>query len=311
MQGRNYYAGNCETGQLTNKGWTQEQDTGAMYRRVYVESGFLPSSFDPSITYMRSDQDDRCVQSLQTMLEGFFPSSASSPQLDIFDINTLDKYYDNISPNSNVCPILKQYYNEAFLTPEWITHNDKFTLPLFAKLTKALGYPVTSISTFNQIHDCLCVHVCNEQPIPSGVTPALYNAVMAEFEYQYHTIYNYPTPVANAQAGIGFFLDEIKDYMLAIVNNSTSFPQYKLTLWSGHDTTLVPLLVAFNQWNGVWAQYASQMQFEIYRSRSQGTYSIRVAYDGKNLILPGCETEVCDWNTFYSFLLTILPNGNC
>ena len=139
----------------------------------------------------------------------------------------------------------------------------------------------------------------------------MYNAVMTEIEYQYHTIYHYPTPVANAQAGIGFLLDEMKDYMLAVVTNSTSFPQYKLTLWSGHDTTLVPLLVAFNQWNGVWAQYASQMQFEIYQSRSQGTYSIRIAYNGKNLVLPGCETEVCDWDTFYTFLLTLLPNGNC
>jgi len=32
MQGRNYYNGNCETGQLTNKGFEQEYATGKMYK---------------------------------------------------------------------------------------------------------------------------------------------------------------------------------------------------------------------------------------------------------------------------------------
>lgn len=62
MQGRNYYPGNCETGQLTNKGFQQEQDTGRMYRELYVDNyGLLPSTFDPSTTYIRADSEDRYV----------------------------------------------------------------------------------------------------------------------------------------------------------------------------------------------------------------------------------------------------------
>lgn len=30
-----------------------------MYRDVYVNSGFLPSTFDPSLIYLRSDEADR------------------------------------------------------------------------------------------------------------------------------------------------------------------------------------------------------------------------------------------------------------
>ena len=60
MGGRNYYKGDCQTGQLTDRGYLQELAVGEMYRSVYVNAQkFLPTSFDPSVTYFRSDQSDR------------------------------------------------------------------------------------------------------------------------------------------------------------------------------------------------------------------------------------------------------------
>lgn len=251
------------------------------------------------------------MQSLETMLDGFFPTQASQPQLHIYDINTLDKYYDNIAPNSNICPLLNTYEDEALRTPQYQQHYQKYTLPLYNALSAALGAPVKDDSTFEQIHDCLVVHACHQQPIPAGVNATLFEAVMAEFEYRYETVYNYPSSTVNAQAGIGYLLQEINQYWEAVVSNSTTFPQYKLTMWSGHDTTLVPLLVAFQQWTGVWAHYASQIQFEVYQNTSSGKFAMRVNYNGESLTLPGCGGTMCDWSAFSSFVQTLFPTGTC
>lgn len=252
----------------------------------------------------------RCILSLEAMLEGFYPSVATTPKYDIIDITTMDSYYDNISPNPNICPILNQYLDGSRNTPEYIQHQQKVTQPIYEALTQALGFTVDSWDTLNQIHDCAVVHACHDQ-LPSSITPELYDAVMEEFEYNYYAGYNYPSAVENAQAGIGYLLQEMSGFMLDVVNNSTTSQQYKLLLFSGHDTTLVPILNAFQQWNGIWAMYASQMQFELYQSKSTGSYSMRITYNGEPVMVPGCTNAVCPWNTFYSYLQTIFPNGNC
>ena len=61
LPNRNYFAGNCETGQLTNKGFEQEYMTGVMYRERYVVNGFLPPNYDSSLIYLRSDEADRLI----------------------------------------------------------------------------------------------------------------------------------------------------------------------------------------------------------------------------------------------------------
>ena len=134
---------------------------------------------------------------------------------------------------------------------------------------------------------------------------------MAEFDYQYKVMYSVPDPQTYARAGIGFLLSEMVDVMLDVVHNSTTSPQYQMTLWSGHDTTLVPILAALNQWDGIWAMYASQMQWEIYRDPFSSEYYLRVIYNGKELSLPGCPSTLCPWAAAYEFLQKVLPDGNC
>lgn len=247
--------------------------------------------------------------SLQTLLGGFYPSTATSENYQVYDIYTLDSYYDNITPNSNICPILESYYSEYARSPAYINHYNKYTVPLYNALSKALNFNVNSWSTFNQIHDCSVVHACHNQ-LPASLEP-LYNDIMAEFNYLYHGYYNYPDYKTFAQAGMGYFLQEMTQPMLNLINNGSSH-NYKLLLYSGHDTTILPILSAFNQWNGdYWAHYASQLQFELYKSSSTGAYSIRLAYNGENVILPGCSSALCDWDTYYSYLQTIFPTNNC
>ena len=85
-------------------------------------------------------------------------------------------------------------------------------------------------------------------------------------------------------------------------------PSVELLYFSGHDTTLMPLLVALGVWeaegvDGVWPPYASTVLFSVWRAESSSsTEGVRapeapeevvlVEYNGRELVLPACA-EPC------------------
>lgn len=82
-------------------------------------------------------------------------------------------------------------------------------------------------------------------------------------------------------------------------------PPPKLALFSGHDTTLMPILATLgeNVWSGTeWAPYASMILIEIHIMNSdkgsdfQSGYGFRLIYNGKVLTpeMDGCNSEICD-----------------
>jgi Histidine phosphatase superfamily (branch 2) len=82
----------------------------------------------------------------------------------------------------------------------------------------------------------------------------------------------------------------------------------KLALFSGHDTTLMPLLASLSPdlWGDMdWPPYASMVLLEIHAVHIEGTtdatifksdYAFRLLYNGQVLTdrMPGCELDLCD-----------------
>ena len=54
----------------------------------------------------------------------------------------------------------------------------------------------------------------------------------------------------------------------------------RLHLFSGHDTTLVPLLKGIGAWNDVWPPYSSDLAFELYED-SSGDHLVKIVYNGQ------------------------------
>lgn len=91
--------------------------------------------------------------------------------------------------------------------------------------------------------------------------------------------------------------------------SSGSTPPPKLALFSGHDTTLMPILATLGDkvWSGTdWAPYASMIQLEIHEIMSSSDlgpdfpsgYAFRLVYNGQVLTskMDGCaaDSELCD-----------------
>lgn len=110
---------------------------------------------------------------------------------------------------------------------------------------------------------------------------------------------------------------EIMDRINPLVNDETvdQFGRIipKLALFSGHDTTIMPLLATLGPdlWGDKdWAPYASMLLIEIHemvedgrtdRSTYKSSYAFRLLYNGKVLTsrIPGCtEAELCDVKHF-------------
>jgi hypothetical protein len=148
MQGRNFFAGNCETGQLTDRGWLQLRGLGEMYRTVYGEQyGLIGNSFDPSSQYFRTDADDRNVASMDGLLAGLFPANttAGSANWAAWNIDTMDSAYDDISPNPKLCPIFKSYTQNFTETTAYQAHEEEYSVRLYEQIFEAIGVPIDGV----------------------------------------------------------------------------------------------------------------------------------------------------------------------
>ena len=75
----------------------------------------------------------------------------------------------------------------------------------------------------------------------------------------------------------------------------------KMRLFSGHDTTLMPLLRAFGVEDCFWTPFAANIILELYEDTSNKAkvdHYVRVLYEFEELIIPGCDGALCQIDQF-------------
>jgi len=297
--------GTCLVGQLTSRGYEQQIANGKLFRQTYVNKlGFLPSKLNSSLLFIRSDNVPRTIQSAQSMLLGLYPPDTSLNETEILDIFIRDTDLDDLVENCQLCPKLCQVNDEAKTSSAYKTHIETVTLPFLKQLSKIFGYNVT-LDKFSHLMDCLVTHVCHSFSIPNGAS-AIYDQGVNETVWLTNYTMSYPNITYHARLGIGFLISDIVDQMIdGIKGNSAT----KFHLYSGHDTTLFPLLVAFGAVDGKWPHYASYLIFEVYSLNN--THYVRMLYNGNELKLGFCNGQVmCPYNKFMQYVSTIVPSNN-
>lgn len=109
---------------------------------------------------------------------------------------------------------------------------------------------------------------------------------------------------------------EIMEKINPIINGDSQ-PTTRLALYSGHDSTIAPLLASLGMWNATsWPPYASYFNVEVHEiidGQSDSKYfpskfAFRLVYNGQVITgnMPGCMSslEMCDIN-----VLTKRVNG--
>lgn len=89
---------------------------------------------------------------------------------------------------------------------------------------------------------------------------------------------------------------------------ATNQTQQLFALFSGHDTTVLPFIMAYNAWeDGLWPAYASLIRIELLKGKNISRFAktkgpsgdlIRMYYNDQLLNIPGCGSQTCPYEKF-------------
>eukprot|EP00871_Galdieria_phlegrea_P004431 jgi/Galph1/498/GphlegSOOS_G5156.1 len=284
----------CKRGQLTTLGVKQMVAVGELFHKRYFEELGLLQGDDmkDNDLFVRSTFMKRAVQSAQAFLYGFLSLNLSS--MPNIPIHVKDKKEENLFPNSYICPRIKDMYryarkllserSEEFLIPELQSERWNVKTPLdLIRLRdviisrEAHGLPPLVAADGS---------ILPEEQIVERGQRAMNNLVLG---------YDEKLREESLRLSGGMLVKELMENMRKSVKGTQP---YKCMLYSGHDTTLLPLLCMLDIYDDEWPSFGSFLSFEVF-SDSQGSFYVGVFYNGKQCRIPKCEDAIfCPWERF-------------
>lgn len=341
--------GTCQVGQLLLRGYEQEFQNGQFLKDAYTYqsdsydhdermrlidiSDKEYSAWSPKQLRYRADNDQRTIMSGQVLLRGLFGEQVQQYVWDTDNYPTIplhiaDRERDIVGPNSKVCPKLKDISKLAKQSPEYQAFdNSQESKDVRNFLKEKVGE-----MDQNTLLDCLMTTICTDRELPDDVNDYgeenSWFQALADYDVQSYNLVMKYNNSEYAKLGMGPLWAEILETWDLFLEGEFFFQSGppltpssdtsdteetiippRLSVYSGHDTTIMPLLASIspNLWNDTdWAPYASMMLIEIHEfidgwtdsSIFTSSYAFRLIYNGKILTpsVPGCpaDLELCD-----------------
>ncbi|XP_012692707.2 lysophosphatidic acid phosphatase type 6 [Clupea harengus] len=276
--------GGTYPGQLTTVGMQQLYDLGKRLRARYIqEVPFLTSSFSPAEVYVRSTNIVRTIESAKCLVAGLFQQK----QADVVPILTAEAEKEILYPNYHGCNLLRLLSGHRWA--------ESSTLPAIAEDLKsiqdALGIPVNQRVDFILIRDDMVARETHGLACPSELVSWRAIVERRAVDMIYH-IYE-PSKRENLQLCVGPLLHTMMANMDEKVKGVSPEPNRKLFLYSVHDTTLMPCLMALGIFDMKWPPYAADITLELLEHRTTKEAFVKVAYLGQDQKIPGCSGVIC------------------
>ncbi|XP_062390687.1 lysophosphatidic acid phosphatase type 6 [Sardina pilchardus] len=289
----NTLSGGTYPGQLTTIGMQQLYELGKRLRMRYIqEVPFLTPSFSPAEVYVRSTNIVRTIESAKCLVAGLFQQK----QADIVPILTTEAEQEILYPNYHGCKLLKMLSGHRWA--------ESSTLPDIAddlhKIQSELGIPSHQQVDFILIRDDMVARETHGLACPSEL--ASWKAIVERraVDMIYH-IYE-PSKRENLQLCVGPLLDTMLTKMEEKSKGTSSEPNRKLFLYSVHDTTLMPCLMALGIFDMKWPPYAADITLELHEHRTTKEAFVKVSYLGQDQQIPGCSGVICPLSEFQQAL---------
>lgn len=299
--------GNCSAGQLTVLGFQQQVELGQRLRARYqgtLFGGQSPPRYSPSTVYVRTTLVPRTQASAQGLLQGLFPeetnnrtASGADTPVQVIPMHTLDSGAEYMHINPSFCPRVAELV--ALMFAENSPSRNQL-LEIMAPYVAQIMKVFDSLDPFAGLtnYDSIKCRYCHQRPLPPGYTEELNTVLTKAFNLfntmQYNATYWTLAP---------FYGDLLRGLDDVVAGDST----LKFSLYSGHDTTVGPLLVALQAFDGIWPHYASNVEFELW-SDSKAGFLVHVMYNLEDLALPGCgNTSWCTLDQLHRVLEASMP----
>ncbi|XP_038576602.1 lysophosphatidic acid phosphatase type 6 [Micropterus salmoides] len=286
---KNQLTGGTFPGQLTTVGMQQLYELGKRLRRRYIEeSPFLSSTFNPAEVYVRSTNIVRTIESAKCLVAGLFQQK----QIEIVPILTTEAESEILYPNYHGCKLLK-----ILGSHRWA---ESSTLPDIAadlqSIQRALGIAAHQHIDFILIRDDMVARETHGLPCPAVLDTWRNKVEQRAVDMIYH-VYQ-PSKRENLQLCVGPLLHTLLVNIEGKLQDTSSDPNRKLFLYSAHDTTLIPCLMALGIFDMKWPPYAADITLELHQHRQTSKPFVKVSYIGQDQLIPGCSGVYCPLEEF-------------
>jgi len=303
------WRGNCFPGQLTKEGAAMTYELGKALREIYVNQfKLLPETLDPSTVYFRATGVPRAQQSLFSILQGLYPASTRRNGAAV-PFHVMADDYDTMVPNSAACPRITSLLSKAKEQSGYVKELKKASsfVEKAISITGATG-TLNNVKAVTAWMDILYSRICHNFPLPCKDSKCVTKNDAAVIGEVGTYIINHEYDVNASGSGYeparltaGPLLNELLEFQEKMVNGDASAPRY--LHFSGHDTTLVPIMAALQSHFPSYAPYASHIIFELYESESNsGNFYIRALYNNKALVIPECWNTLCPFKTYKNLI---------
>jgi len=214
-----------------------------------------------------------------------------------------------MTPNSNACPRISTVLTKAKEQAGYVKELKK-AAPFIEKAISITGATGTlnNVKAVTGWMDILYSRICHNMPLPCKDSKCITKSDASVIGEVSTYIINHEYDVNASGSGYepakltaGPLLNELLEFQEKMVKGDASAPLY--LHFSGHDTTLVPIMAALQNHFSTYAPYASHIIFELLESTSvSGDFYIRAFYNNKALVLPGCWKTVCPFKTYKSLI---------
>ncbi|KAJ1834699.1 hypothetical protein LPJ63_001749 [Coemansia sp. RSA 2711] len=315
------WQGSCEEGELTDRGKRQHNTLGTQLRSIYVNKlGYLPANLNSTDeVYLRTTHIWRTKNSAESLLGALWPKRGITPQAAI-PMHTYPKRIETMYGNRDACPGISTVNAQIM---ESKTYQDflREQGPLMARLADIMDVRGSGWTTgWDKFFDVLNARHCHDMKLPCSRANSTQCATAAdvvqatrnanhEWRYKYRD-----SPLGNdlLRLDIGSFVGTLRDQMQDHINGHAG--KLKLALYSGHDSTVWPLLFVLRAGSrqSLWPPYASNLIFELWK-QPDGSRVIRVIFNGEVLQLDEsekwCDMNACPVDTFFKHVEAFIPSN--
>ena len=291
--------------------------------------------------YYRVDDESRTLLSGQVVLRGLFGPELKKyfeahGKYPVIPLHTADYDRDILVANHEVCPRLSEVWERNAASPGYLYLNASDEVALLRRFqTDVLKIPNPNRDM--DAIDCIMTTMCTDRPLPDAIN---------DYRPRDHTLNMNSTSQWNTTYGTDL-LQRLHDFDAQMYNyivtaNEAEYAKLamqpmwaeimtkvyphiqgetielnKLALYSGHDTTIIPLLASLGVWNNTaWPPYASMVALELHEMNVDGNsdrkiftspFAFRLIYNGEVITskVKSCspDLELCSSHHLMNLLL--------
>jgi len=293
-----YDLGRAPYGQLTRQGASECVDIGKDLRKRYIDDmEFLPKTFDLDKMKIRSTNLRRTQQTAQNLLLGLYPpeSRPSGEKESQIPIKTMPIEDETLIPNAGgKCERCAKLTGELALAARGMT----FVKKAEREMMRGLGYPPGGVR-WAQAREVMTCYLLQNRTLPNGLTADDVDRMGEVNSVIWGAQYN-DMDVGRLATG-RIFMEVYEDMETAIDDCEDC---NKISIYAGHDSTLVPILCSLGVFDDTWPPYASNIVLELAED-SKGKHHVRVMYNNADtLITDGFWNEYEDFWNYMGFYMT-------